>query len=104
LPVSRSPSPDIKLPAGFIYPAISESSSNSSSSDDGLEAKRLKIDPDYIPSTASESPLTAANSQEVSEEENEKQLTEQAETETEEESWAPSRSTSPEIISSPEDD
>jgi hypothetical protein len=65
-----------------------------------VEVKRRKIDPDYVPSTTSEDTLTACNSQECSEEE--KEMSEQ--TETEDESWHPSRSTSPEIISSPEDD
>jgi hypothetical protein len=65
-----------------------------------VEAKRLKIDPDYIPSTTSEGTLTVPNSQEGSEEE--AMMSES--TETEEESWHPSGSTSPEVISSPEDD
>ncbi len=90
---------------GFIYPAIddSSSSSSSSSSDEMVEAKRKKLDPDYCPSTASTSPLTTAgNSQEVSEVEEEVELDE---TDTEESgSWHPSKSTSPEQYSPPEDD
>jgi hypothetical protein len=103
LPASRLPSPVIGLTTGFIYPDIdsSNSSISSSSSDEAVEAKRAKLDPDYQPSTASESPLTSAlHSQEGSENEKE---TDETDTETEE-SWCPSRSTSPEIISSPDDD
>jgi hypothetical protein len=77
------------------------SSSSSSSGDEAVEAKRLKLDPDYVPSTASTSPLTTANnSQETSEKEGSTEI----ETEEDEESWHPSDSTSPEIVSSPEDD
>jgi hypothetical protein len=84
----RTPSPDI--------------TSSSTSEDEAVEAKRQKLDPDYEPSTASEGTLTATQSQEVSlEEDNEE---EEDETETDEESWKPSRSTSPEQYSSPSDD
>jgi hypothetical protein len=103
-PSSLPASPQIDLPLEMANATgnINRSSSSSSSSDDeAVEAKRLKMDPDYIPSTASDSPQTAVNSQEVSEEE--KQLTEQSETE-EEDSWNPSTSTSPENISSSEND
>jgi hypothetical protein len=64
-----------------------------------VEAKRLKLDPDYVPSDTSEGTMTATNSQEVSELEEE-----EGETETEDESWEPSDGTEPEIISSPDDD
>jgi hypothetical protein len=80
---------------------IDITSSSSDSEDEAVEAKRLKLDPDYEPSTASEDSLTAPNSQDVSEEEEEEML---EETETEEESWHPSDNTSPELYSSPEDD
>jgi hypothetical protein len=80
----------------------SDKDSSSSSEDEEVEAKRLKIDPDYVPSTASEGTVTAYNSPVLSEKEEEE---EPEETETEEEgSWHPSESTSPEMISSPEDD
>jgi hypothetical protein len=87
-----------------VSPGSSSSSSSSSSSEDErVKAKRLKLDPDYTPSTASESPLTtAANSQEASEEEEEENK--ESETEEDDESWHPSASTSPEIVSTPEDD
>jgi hypothetical protein len=94
-------------PAARFRPLVpyfsSSSSSNSSSDDEVVENKRLKLDPDYIPSTTSEGTLTATNSQDVSEEEDERKK-EETETEDEEESWHPSRSTSPEVYSSPEDD
>jgi hypothetical protein len=84
-----------------LVPCFSSSSSSSSSEDETSKAKRLKIDPDYVPSVTSEGTLTATNSQEGSEVED----IEKDETETEEEeSWHPSGSTSPEVISSPEDD
>jgi hypothetical protein len=82
-------------------PAVS--SSGSTSEDEAVEAKRLRIDPDYIPSTASEGTLTATNSQVTSEEEKEEEEKEETETE-EEESWHPSGCTSPESISTPEED
>jgi hypothetical protein len=81
-------------------PVVDNSDSeSSSSSDEATKAKRARLDPDYIPSTASTSPLTTAgNSQEISE-------AEPDETDTEESgSWHPSETTSPEIYSSPEDD
>jgi hypothetical protein len=80
-------------------------SDTSSSEDEAVEAKRQKLDPDYMPSTASESPLTtAANSQEASENEELSEI-EPAESDTDDtESWHPSASTSPEVYSSPEDD
>ncbi len=90
----------------FESDSTEDISSSSSSDDETTEAKKLKLDPDYVPSTASEGTLSAANSQEPSEEEEEKEekpLSEETETE-EEGSWHPSRSTSPEVISSPEDD
>jgi hypothetical protein len=74
-------------------------SSDSTSEDERVEAKRQKMDPDYEPSTVSESSLTATLSQNVSEAEEE--TLEETESD---ESWHPSGSTSPEIISSPEDD
>jgi hypothetical protein len=76
----------------------SDSGSSSSSSDETNEAKRARLDPDYVP-TASTSPLTTAgHSQEISE-------AEPDDTDTEESgSWHPSETTSPEIYSSPEDD
>jgi hypothetical protein len=71
-----------------------ETNSSSSSCDESKEAKRARLDPDYQLSSASDSSTTTAgNSQEEDE----------TDTETEEESWCPSRSTSPEIISSSED-
>jgi hypothetical protein len=78
-------------------------SGSSSSCDETTEAKRARLDPDYIPSTASTSPLTTAGpSQEASEQEDE---AEPAESDTEDtESWNPSGTTSPEVYSSPEDD
>jgi hypothetical protein len=87
-----------------INPSSSSSSSSSSSTsseDEAVEAKRLKLDPDYVPSTASTSPLTTANN---SQETSEKEGSTEVETEEDEESWHPSDSTSPEIVSSPEDD
>jgi cell division septation protein DedD len=76
------------------------SSSSSSDTDEISEAKRVRLDPDYVPSTASTSPLsTAGPSQEASEDE-----AEPAESDTEDSSWNPSTSTSPEVYSSPEDD
>jgi hypothetical protein len=104
LPASRPSSPVTGRTPGFIYPAIDDTSSSSSSSseDEGTEAKRLKIDPDYVPSTASEGTLTANNSPVVSEREEEEAQTE--ETNSDEESWKPSRSTSPELYSPPSDD
>jgi hypothetical protein len=77
-------------------------SDTSSSEDEATEAKRLKLDPDYVPSTASEGTLTGTNSQSVSEEEKVEEEKEETETE-EEESWHPSTSTSPDVYSSPED-
>jgi hypothetical protein len=75
-------------------------SSSSSDTDEISEAKRVRLDPDYVPSTASTSPLsTAGPSQEASEDE-----AEPAESDTEDSSWNPSTSTSPEVYSSPEDD
>jgi hypothetical protein len=75
-------------------PASQLSSPSSSEEDEAVEAKRRRLDPDYQPSSASDSSTTTAgNSQEEDE----------TDTETEEESWCPSRSTSPEIISSSED-
>jgi hypothetical protein len=82
-------------------PSNSSSSSSSSSEDEAVEAKRLKLDPDYVPSTASTSPLTTANN---SQETSEKEESTEIETEEDEESWHPSDSTSAEIVSSPEDD
>jgi hypothetical protein len=94
LPASRPLSPVNQLTADI------SSDDSSSEDDEAVEAKRQKLDPDYQPSTASESPpTTTANSQEVSEKEED-----ETDTETEEESWCPSRSTSPEVISSPDDD
>jgi hypothetical protein len=79
----------------------SSGSSSSSEEDEAVEAKRQKLDPDYMPSTASTSPLTTApNSQEVTDNE---EMTE-TDTEDDEESWHPSVSTSSEQYSSPEDD
>jgi hypothetical protein len=77
------------------------STSSSSSCDETSEAKRARLDPDYVPSTASTSPLTTASpSQECSEDE-----AEPADSDTEDsESWNPSTTTSPEVYSSPEDD
>jgi hypothetical protein len=66
-----------------------------------VEVKRKKRDPGYMPYTSSEGTLTAVNSQEGSEVEEEEM---QEETETEEESSHPSGSTSPEQFSSLEDD
>jgi hypothetical protein len=77
---------------------VTSSSSSSSSEDEAVEAKRLKLDPDYVPSTASEGTQTGTNSQVQSEEEDES-------TETDEnDSWHPSVSTESEEISSMEDD
>jgi hypothetical protein len=103
--VEKTEHVDIEPVARFkpLVPCFSSSSSssNSSSEDEISKAKRLKIDPDYVPSVTSEGTLTATNSQEGSEVED----IEKDETETEEdESWHPSESTSPEVISSPEDD
>ncbi len=123
LPTSRPPSPVIGLTEDMNHQSVlnavgltatvnrqpvlddvdGDSSSSSSSEDEQVEAKRLKLDPDYTPSTASESPLTtAANSQEASEEEEEENK--ESETEEDDESWHPSASTSPEIVTTPEDD
>jgi hypothetical protein len=66
-----------------------------------MEAKRQKMDPDYVPSTASEGTATATHSQDVSEVEED--IMDEA-TETDEESWNPSGGTSPEIVSSPDSD
>jgi hypothetical protein len=91
------------LPTSLLTSRASSPAVSSSSEDEELEAKRLKIDPDYVPSTASEGTVTAYNSPVVSEREEEEP--EKTETETEEEeSWHPSNSTSPEQYSSPEDD
>jgi hypothetical protein len=92
---SSSSSSNNKKPAS---PPTSSSNSSSSSDDEQAEAKRLKLDPDYVPSGTSEGTMTATNSQEVSE------LEEEGETETKEDSWEPSDGTEPEIISSPDDD
>jgi hypothetical protein len=80
-------------------------SRSSSSSDETNEAKRARLDPDYVPSTASTSPLTTAGpSQEASEDEAEPEA-ELTESDTDDtESWNPSGTTSPEVYSSPEDD
>jgi hypothetical protein len=103
LPTSRLLSPVVRLlriSTDAVFPENFDISS--SSEDEAVEAKRKKLDPDYQPSTASGSPLTTADqSQNVSEQEEE----EPNETDTEDdESWQPSGTTSPEIISSPEDD
>jgi hypothetical protein len=91
------------LPTSLLTSRASSPAVSSSSEDEELEAKRLKIDPDYVPSTASEGTVTAYNSPVVLEREEEEP--EKTETETEEEeSWHPSTSTSPEQYSSPEDD
>jgi hypothetical protein len=81
-------------------PVVDDNDSrSSSSSDETNEAKRVRLDPDYVPSTASTSPLTTAgHSQEVSEAESDDIDTEESG------SWHPSETTSPEIYSSPEDD
>jgi hypothetical protein len=79
-------------------PTSSSNSSSSSSNDEQVEAKRLKLDPDYVPSGTSEGTMTGTDSQEVSE------LEEEEKTETEEDSWEPSDNTESEIISSPDDD
>jgi hypothetical protein len=79
------------------------SPSSSSSEDEAVEAKRQKLDPDYVPSTASEGTQTGENSRVTSEKEEEEETEEETETE-EDGSWYPSDSTSPEQISSPEDD
>jgi hypothetical protein len=98
--------PDVNLLEALnLQPVSPGSSSNSNSSDstsedERVEAKRQKMDPDYEPSTVSESSLTDTLSQNVSEAEEETL----EESESEDESWHPSGSTSPEIISSPEDD
>jgi hypothetical protein len=91
----------VKKRSSRTSPVVSDSICSSSSEDEVVEAKRQKIDPDYVPSTASEGTLTAYNSPVMSEREEEEEI---EETETEEDSWCPSRSTSPEVISSPEDD
>jgi hypothetical protein len=76
-------------------------SSSSSDTDEISEAKRVRLDPDYVPSTASTSPLTTAGpSQEASEQENEPTESDTEDTD----SWNPSTTTSPEVYSSPEDD
>jgi hypothetical protein len=115
MPVAKKPAslqPGIRLPevrlkrfrsdliADSSYLAdISSSSNSSSEEDEAVEVKRRKLDPDYQPSTASESPLTTAvSSQNVSEEE---ELTESNSEDTE--SWQPSGTTSSEIISSSEE-
>jgi hypothetical protein len=103
LPTSRPLSPVVRLlriTTDAVFPENFDISS--SSEDEAVEAKRKKLDPDYQPSTASGSPLTTADqSQNVSEQEEEEPI----ETDTEDdESWQPSETTSPEIISSPEDD
>jgi hypothetical protein len=80
-------------------------SGSSSSSDEINKAKRARLDPDYVPSTASTSPLTTAGpSQEASEDEAELDA-EPTESDTDDtESWNPSGTTSPEVYSTPEDD
>jgi hypothetical protein len=86
------------------YPVKSITSSSSSSSEnEEVEAKRRKLDPDYFPLTPSEETLSGTNSQVMTDEEKEEEKKEETETD-EEESWHPSRSTSPEVFSSPEDD
>jgi hypothetical protein len=104
LPASWPPSPVIRLTADVGYQPIADDIDNSSSSsDNAIEAKRARLDPDYCPSTTSTSPLTTAgHSQAASEQEDE---VEPDESDTEEsESWNPSGTTSPEFYSSPEDD
>jgi hypothetical protein len=90
-----------RLIADAAYLAdISSSSNSSSEEDDEVEAKRQRLDPDYQPSTASESPLTSgSNSQQASENE-----ADEPNTETDDESWRPSDNTSLEVMSSPDDD
>jgi hypothetical protein len=101
-PANQALSPVIRLTRIANIRGSSGNSPNSSEEDEAVEAKRQKFDPDYQPSTASTSPLTTAfNSQDVSEQEEEPDETD---TETDDESWQPSETTSPEIISSPEDD
>jgi hypothetical protein len=96
LPASRPLSPVIGL-------TVDDSDNSSSSSDEVIEAKRARLDPDYCPSTVSTSPVTTAgHSQETSEQEDEVEL-EESDTE-ESGSWHTSGTTSPEIYSSPEDD
>ena len=118
LPASRPLSPaDTAVPSvlaavgltAVVEPVVDEDddndsngarSSSSSDTDEVSEAKRVRLDPDYVPSTASTSPLsTAGPSQEASEDE-----AEPAESDSEDSSWNPSTSTSPEVYSSPEDD
>jgi hypothetical protein len=95
LPASRPLSPVIGL-------TVDDSDNSSSSSDEVIEAKRARLDPDYCPSTVSTSPVTTAgHSQATSEQEDEVEL---EESDTESGSWHPSGTTSPEIYSSPEDD
>jgi hypothetical protein len=98
-PTSPFPNSAENTTSQWTSPVVSDSSS--SDEDEEPEAKRQKVDPDYVPSTTSEGTPTDSSSPPVSEREEQ----EIVETETEdEESWHPSRSTSPEIISSPEDD
>jgi hypothetical protein len=96
---SRLPSPVIRLTADPYLADVSSSSNSSSEENEAVEVKRRKLDPDYQPSTASESPLTTpVSSQNVSEEEPDESNSEDTE------SWQPSETTSPEIISSSEED
>jgi hypothetical protein len=106
LPASRPPSPaDTNIPSvlaavgltAIVQPVVDDdnesdsgSSSSSSSCDEISKAKRVRLDPDYVPSTASTSPLTTAGpSQEASEQEDE---AEPADSDTEDtESWMESQ-------------
>jgi hypothetical protein len=102
-PLSLLDQEDGSLPTDPTIQFSGSDSSTSDSEDEAVKAKRQKLDPDYIPSTASESTQTGTYSQDVSEDDREEKEEEYTETD-EDESWHPSDSTEPEIISSEDDD